>query len=111
AVGNEPAARDWFGRSVRGFRALAIPWGTGNALSGLAWVAVATGNLDEAERLLDEATSVLRQSGQWSLLLPRYVRSILTLRRRSPDKAIALARESLECIRELNDRFAFVYAL
>jgi predicted ATPase/DNA-binding XRE family transcriptional regulator len=111
AVGNEHAARDCFARSIDGFRALAIPWGTGNALSGLAWVAVATGDLDEAERLLDEATSVLRRSGPWSLLLPLYVRAILTVRRGNPDQAIALVRESLIRIRELQDKFAFVYAL
>ena len=36
AVGNVDAARDRFTRSVEGFRALAIPWGTGNALTGMA---------------------------------------------------------------------------
>jgi hypothetical protein len=111
AVGNEHAAHDRFARSVDGFRRLAIPWGTGNALSGLAWVAVATGDLDEAERLLDEATSVLRRSGPWFLMLPLYVRAILTVRRGSPDGAIALVRESLTRIRALRDKFAFVYAL
>ena len=44
AVGNVDAARDWFARSIERFRALAIPWGTGNALSGMAWVALATGD-------------------------------------------------------------------
>ena len=46
AVGNLNAARDRFTRSVEGFRALAIPWGTGNALSGMAAVALATGDAD-----------------------------------------------------------------
>ena len=36
AAGNLDAARDRFTRSVDGFQALAIPWGTGNALSGMA---------------------------------------------------------------------------
>ena len=46
AVGNSDAARDRFTRSVEGFRALAIPWGTGNALNGMARVALATGDAD-----------------------------------------------------------------
>ena len=36
AAGNVNAARDHFTRSIEGFRALAIPWGIGNALSGMA---------------------------------------------------------------------------
>ena len=67
AVGNIDAARDRFTRSLEGFRALAIPWGTGNALSGMAAVALATGDAAQAERLLDEATSVLRHAGPWFL--------------------------------------------
>src|SRR5439155_530024 len=43
AVGNVDAARDRFTCSVEGFQALAIPWGTGNALIGMAGVALATG--------------------------------------------------------------------
>ncbi len=111
AVGNADAARDRFTRSVERFRALAIPWGTGSALSGMAWVALATGDADQAERLLDEATSVLRHAGPWFLSLPRYVRAILAVRRGNADEAIALMRESLTRIRELHDKFAFVYAL
>ena len=40
ALGNRDAARDRFTRSVGRFRALAMPWGIGNALSGLAVVAL-----------------------------------------------------------------------
>jgi hypothetical protein len=40
-----------------------------------------------------------------------YVRAILAVRRRNFDEAIALMRESLTRIRELHDKFAFVYAL
>ena len=36
ALGNVNAARDRFTRSLEEFRALAIPWGVGNALTGLA---------------------------------------------------------------------------
>ena len=96
---------------MEAFRTLAIPWGVGNALSGMAGVALATGDAAQAERLLDEATSVLRHAGPWFLSLALYVRAILAVRRGNPDEAIALVRESLTHIRELQDKFAFVYAL
>ena len=35
-------SRDQFTRSVEAFQTLAIPWGVGNALTGLAAVALAT---------------------------------------------------------------------
>jgi hypothetical protein len=111
AVGNLTAARERFIRSVEGFRALAIPWATGNALSGMASVALATGDVGQAERLLDEATSVLRHAGPWFLALALYVRAILAVRRGNADHAIAVVRESLTRIRELHDKFALVYAL
>jgi predicted ATPase len=110
AVGNFNAARDRFTRSVEGFQALSIPWGTGNAMNGLAGVALATGDAAQAERLLDEATSVLRDCGPWFLLLTLYFHAILAVRRGNPDQAIALVRESLTWIRELHDKFEFVYA-
>jgi tetratricopeptide (TPR) repeat protein len=111
AAGNLDAARDQFTHSVERFRKLAIPWGTGYSLSGLAAVALATGDAGEAERLLDEATSVLRHAGPWFLGWGRYVRAVLAVRRGTPDQAIALARQSLTRIRELHDKFAFVYTL
>ena len=111
ALGDVNAARDRFTKSVEGFRALAIPSGIGVALSGLALIALATGDAGQAERLLDEATSVLRQAGPWFLTWALYVRAILAVRRGNPDVAIALVRESLTRIRELHDKFAFVYAL
>ncbi len=111
AAGNVNAARDWFAHSAERFRALAIPSGAGSALSGMASVALATGDAAQAERLLDEATSVLRQAGPWFLTWALYVRAILAVRRGNPDEAIALVRESLTRIRELHDKFAFVYAL
>ncbi len=88
-----------------------MPWGTGNALSGMAGIAMATGDAAEAERLLDEATSVLREAGPWFLMPVLYVRAILAVRRGNADEAIALVRENLTRIRELHDKFAFVYAL
>ncbi len=93
------------------FEALAIPSGLGNALTGMASVALATGDGGRAERLLDEATSVLRHAGPWFLTWGLYLRAILAVRREQPDEAIALVRESLTLIRELHDKFAFVYTL
>jgi hypothetical protein len=110
-VGNLSNARDRFTRSLEQFRALAIPWGTGYALSRMAEVAMATGDAGEAERLLDEAAPVLRHAGPWFLSLGVYVRAALAVRRGNPDQAIALVRESLTRIRELHDKFAFVYTL
>jgi predicted ATPase/DNA-binding XRE family transcriptional regulator len=111
AVGNLDAAGCRFARSVEVFRALAIPWGVGHALSGMAEVALAMGDADQAERLLDEASPTLQQTGPWFLSLGLYIRAIVALRRGSSDKVIAVVRESLTRIRELHDRFAFVYTL
>jgi hypothetical protein len=77
----------------------------------MAVVTLASGDADLAERLLDEATSVLRHAGPWFLTWALYVRAILAIRREEPGDAITLVRESLTRIRELHDRFAFVYAL
>jgi len=97
---------------VKGFLAQAIRWATGQSLTGLAWVALATGDPGQAERLLDEATSVLRDAGPWFLSLVAYLRAILAVRRGDADEAIALMRDSLTRIRELKDQsLAFVGAL
>jgi ATP/maltotriose-dependent transcriptional regulator MalT len=111
AVGNMNEAGRRFAHSVKGFSTLAIPWGTGLALSGMAEVVLASGDADEAERLLDEAASVLRKAGPWFMSLGLYVRAILALRRGNPDQAIAVVRDSLTRIRELHDAFALVYTL
>ena len=111
AVGNATAARARFARSVEGFRALAIPWGVGNSLNGMAKVAMADGNAAEAERLLDEATSVLRHSSPWFLALVSFRRATLAVQRGDPDEAIAWARESLTLFGRCHDKFAIVYAL
>jgi predicted ATPase/DNA-binding XRE family transcriptional regulator len=110
ALGNYAVARDSFDRSVEGFKTVPIPWGPGNALIGLARVALATGDADEAERLLDDAISMLRRAGPWFLSRALYFRAILAVRRRKADEAIVLVRESLAHIREFGDRFAFVGA-
>jgi tetratricopeptide (TPR) repeat protein len=111
AVGNANAARDQFTRSVEAFRTLAIPWGVGNALTGLAAVALTTGDAAQAERLLEEATSALRDAAPWFVTWALYERAILAVRRGHADQAIAVVRESLSHIRQLHDKFAFVYAL
>jgi tetratricopeptide (TPR) repeat protein len=107
-MGNASAARDHFTRSTEGFRTLGIPWGLGNSLNGMAKVALATGDDAEAERLLDEATSVLQRC-PWFLALALYRRAILAVRRGNPDQAIALVRECLTLFRAVHDKFAIVY--
>ena len=110
-LGNLDVARDRFASSLERFRTLGVPAGTGNALCGMAVVTLASGDVDEAERLLDEATSVLRHAAPWFLTWVLYVRAILAVRQGNPRQAIALIRESLTRIRDLHDRFAFVYAM
>jgi predicted ATPase len=111
AVGNEAPARDRFSRCLAACQGRPRTWHIGNALSGMAWVASATGDLDQADRLLDEATYELRDFGSWFQLLNLHVRAILAVRRGNADEAIARVRESLSHIRRLHDTFAFVYAL
>jgi ATP/maltotriose-dependent transcriptional regulator MalT len=77
----------------------------------MAVLSLATGDPDQAERLLEQAALVLRDAGPWFLSWALYVRAILAVRRGHADEAIALMRESLTRIRELHDKFAFVYAL
>jgi tetratricopeptide (TPR) repeat protein len=110
-LGNLMAARDWFALAVEGYRSRAIPWGCGNALSGMASVALAAGDARQAERLLDEAMPMLRQAGPWFLTWALYVRAIVAVQRGNADEAIALVRESLTCIRDLQDKYAFAYTL
>jgi predicted ATPase/DNA-binding XRE family transcriptional regulator len=111
ALGNEEAARELFVHSVSRFRELAMPSGIGNALNGMAVLELATGDSAQAERLLDEATSVLQSAGPWFMTWALYVRAIRAVRCGNPDDAIALVRESLTRIRALHDKFALVYAL
>jgi predicted ATPase/DNA-binding XRE family transcriptional regulator len=111
ALGDMNAASHRFALSVAGFRTQANPWGAGHSLTGLAAVALVTGDAGEGERLLDEAATELRHAGPWFLSLGLYLRAILAVRRGSPDQAIALARGSLTRIRELQDKFAFTYTL
>jgi predicted ATPase/DNA-binding XRE family transcriptional regulator len=111
AGGNAAPARERFSRCLAACRGLPRTWQIGNALSGMAWVASATGDFDEADRLLDEATAELQDFGSWFQLLNLHVRAILAVRRGNADEAIVRVRESLFHIRRLHDTFAFVYAL
>jgi tetratricopeptide (TPR) repeat protein len=111
SLGHLDAAREHYARSLEGFRAVALAWGIGNSLTGMATVHLATGDPTSAERLLDEATSVLRPVGPWFLALALDVRAILAVRRGNADESIAIVRESLTLIRGLHDNHAFVFAL
>jgi hypothetical protein len=109
--GHLDAARERFTCSLDQFRTLSSAWGIGNALMGMASVALASRDIGTAERLLDDATSALRQAGPWFLNLPLYIRANLAVQRGQADRAIEYVRTSLTCSRELHDKFAFVYAL
>jgi len=111
AGGNLEASRERFTRGIQQAWTISSSWGIGNSLLGMAGIALATGDIDHAERVLDEATSVLRHAGPWFFNLPLYIRANLALRRGKADEAIALIRESLCCSREIHDKFAFVFAL
>jgi hypothetical protein len=63
SAGNFDAARDRFARCLEHFQSTGDPWATGNALGGMAAIALATGDTREAERLVDEATSSLQHAG------------------------------------------------
>jgi predicted ATPase/transcriptional regulator with XRE-family HTH domain len=111
AVGDAAAARDAITRSNTHFQAAGVPWGIGQAFSGLAWVALAAGDLDGTEQLLDDAAAAFRDVGPWFLSLPLYLRALVAIRRGRPDDAIARVRDTLMDLRDLHDKFAFVYAL
>jgi ATP/maltotriose-dependent transcriptional regulator MalT len=111
ACGNFDAARARFTRTLDAFRTVAIPWGVGNALNGMASIALSTGDVSQAERLLLEATSALQEGAPWFLAPVINLRALLAARRGNHDEAIALVRDNLTRIRELQDKFAFVYAM
>jgi predicted ATPase/DNA-binding XRE family transcriptional regulator len=111
SLGHVDAAREHYAHSLELFRAVALPWGLGNSLTGMATVHLATGDAASAERLLDEATSVLRPTGPWFLALTLHIRAILAMRRGHADDTIAIVREGLTLIRALHDKYAFVHAL
>jgi predicted ATPase/transcriptional regulator with XRE-family HTH domain len=111
ALGDLQGARDLFARAIEGYRALQIRWGTGNALIGMSGVAIESGDPGEAEHLLAEATSVVRDAGPWFQSRALLVNAILAVGRGNADDAIALVRESLTRIRDLHDKYALIHAL
>jgi predicted ATPase/DNA-binding XRE family transcriptional regulator len=111
SLGNSDAAREHFARGIEGFRALDLPWGLGNSLTGMAAVVLAAGDPAHAECLLEEATSVLRHAAPWFLSWTLYLRALVAVRRGNAHEAIALVRECLTYIRDLRDKFAFVYGM
>jgi predicted ATPase/DNA-binding XRE family transcriptional regulator len=111
AVGNPNAARDLFAHSLATFQAADIPWGISSAMTGLASAALRSRDVPQAERLLDGAASLTRSAGPWFRMPALYLRAILAVRTGKPDEAVALLRENLAGLRDLRDRFAFVYAL
>ena len=110
-LGNLEGARDCFTRCIEGYRALAIPWGHGNALVGSSGVPIERDDLDEAERLLAEATSVLRHAGPWFQARALLVRALVAVGRGNADDALALMRDCLTRIRDVQDKYLFVHAL
>ena len=111
AAGHAQAARDRFTTGLEAFRALNMPSGAGKSLIGMAALALITGDAAEAERLVDEAASVMRDNAPWFRSFGLWMRALLAVRRGNADEAIAWARESLVLIRELKDKFAFVYSI
>lgn len=111
ARGDKAVARAHFERFLAASRRLDSPWRIGNALSGLAWVALTSGDLAQTDARLDEVKPLLTGTGAWFRLLPLYVRAILAVRRHNGTEAMATVRESLVLIKELQDTFAFVYSL
>lgn len=111
ARGNIGEARDHFRRAAEGFRAISFEWAAGSALSGQAGAALAAGDILEAERLFDEATAALQGAGPWFLAPVRCFRAVLAVHRGQANETLALMHESLVQIRELHDKYAFVYAL
>jgi len=111
AAGRLDAARERFARSLEQYRALRDRSAIGKALTGMAAVAYAAGDAIEAEGLLDEAASVLDHAGPWFLSFGFWIRALLAIQRGRADEAIARVHDSLVRIREINDKFAFVYAL
>ena len=77
----------------------------------MAALALITGDAAEAEHFVQEAASVMKSDAPWFRSFGLWIRASLAVRRGSADEAIGWARESLVLIRELKDKFAFVYTL
>jgi predicted ATPase/DNA-binding XRE family transcriptional regulator len=111
ALGHMDAARAHLSSSLERFRALAIPWGIGSSLTGLATMALQERPGPGALGQLEEAAVALRDAGPWFQNTVLFLRAILAVRGGKPDEALAHLRRTLAHIRELHDKFAFVFAL
>ena len=109
-LGDLTAACQWFTQAIERFQSLELPWGAGNALIGVSVIALELNDDKQAERLLDEATVLLRQAGPWFLARALLVRGIAAVRHGAADDAMALVRQSLTYICDLHDKYAFVHA-
>jgi predicted ATPase/DNA-binding XRE family transcriptional regulator len=110
-LGDLAAARVHFSASLERFTIGGPSWANGHLLTGLASVALATGDAAQAERLLDDAVPMLDGAGPWFSLFVLYVRGVIAARRGNAEEAIACARDSLTVIRDVGDTFSFLYAL
>lgn len=111
ATGQLTAARDEFHRARVLFRDVAIAWGEGNSVTGLAWVALGAGDAVDASRLLDEADAIWPACGPWFRALGWYLRGVLALQAHDARAVIRCTRDSLNGLRAFHDTFAFAYAL
>jgi non-specific serine/threonine protein kinase len=105
------AARERFAISLEAFRALDMLPSARKVLISMAALALITGEAAEAERLVDEAASIMKSDAPWFRSFGLWMRALLAVRRGNADEAIGWARESLVLIRELKDKFAFVYTV
>ncbi len=111
AIGNLRAAGDRFARARSLYDVLGTAWALSNVLAAIAWTALASGDFNEADRVLGEAAAPAAQAGPWFSGIALYVRAVLDIRRGKPDQAIARVRDSLRRLHLLDDRFALLYAL
>jgi ATP/maltotriose-dependent transcriptional regulator MalT len=111
ALGQLTTARTSWSDAVKRFKALAIPWGTGYSLLGLASVALASGDTDQAERLLDEADEALRHAGPWFLTRTLTMRAVIAVVRGHTREAFTAIHDCLTHITVLQDKFTYLYAL
>ena len=88
-VATRDAARHRFTRSVEGFRALAIPWGVGNSLNGLAKVALATNDVAAGGTPARRGRVGASAGCPWRLALVWFRRALLAVRRGNPAEAFA----------------------
>jgi hypothetical protein len=64
-----------------------------------------------AEDLLADAVAELRDAGPWFLSLTRNLRALVAIRAGNADEAVSWVHDNLTALRDLGDKFVFVYAL